>query len=67
MYIIKIIFKNYLELEKMKGLINIGIVDKKRKKIKFIYNDLMKLFDYLSYYNIKYNKISIINKNKYIS
>ena len=67
MYIIKIIFKNYLELEKMKGLINIGIVDEKRKKIKFIYNDLMKLFDYLSYYNIKYNKISIINKNKYIS
>lgn len=67
MYIIKIIFKNYLELEKMKGLINTGIINEKRKKIKFIYNDLMKLFDYLSYYNIKYNKISIINKNKYIS
>lgn len=67
MYIIKIIFKNYLELEKMKGLINTGIINEKRKKIKFIYNDLMKLFDYLLYYNIKYNKISIINKNKYIS
>ena len=67
MYIIKIIFKNYIELEKMKGLINTGIINEKRKKIKFIYNDLMKLFDYLSYYNIKYNKISIINKNKYIS
>ena len=67
MYIIKIIFKNYLELEKMKGLINTDIINEKRKKIKFINNDLMKLFDYLSYYNIKYNKISIINKNKYIS
>ena len=55
-YIIQIIAGDYLEIEKFRGLINIGNLNKNRYKIKFIYNDLIKLFDYITSNNIKYEK-----------
>ena len=61
-YIIQIIAGDYLEIEKFSGLINIGNLNKNRHKIKFIYNDLIKLFDYITSNNIKYEKLNIISK-----
>lgn len=61
-YIIQIIAGDYLEIEKFRGLINIGNLNKNRHKIKFIYNDLIKLFDYITSNNIKYEKLNIISK-----
>ena len=59
-YIIQMIAGDYLEIEKFRGLINIGNLNKNRHKIKFIYNDLIKLFDYITsnkykIWKIKYN------------
>ena len=61
-YIIQIIAGDYLEIEKFRGSINIGNLNKNRHKIKFIYNDLIKLFDYITSNNIKYEKLNIISK-----
>ena len=61
-YIIQIIAGDYLEIEKFRGLINIGNLNKNRHKIQFIYNDLSKLFDYITSNNIKYEKLNIISK-----
>ena len=61
-YIIQIIAGDYLEIEKFSGLINIGNLNKNRHKIKFIHNDLIKLFDYITSNNIKYEKLNIISK-----
>ena len=61
-YIIQIITKDYLEIEKFRNLIDIGSINKNRHKIKFIYNDLIKLFDYITANNIKFKRLNIISK-----
>lgn len=59
-YIVKIIVDSYKEIYKMKNLVDISGITKERKTIKFIYNDLIELFEYIYKHNIKYKKINIL-------
>ena len=61
-YLVQIITKDYLELEKFRNLIDIGILNKNRKKIKFICDNLISVFNYIDRYNIKYKSLNVIYK-----